>query len=177
MSATTTDLERLILLSIDKDGSIPNSKKFAQQHNIDHEKLVGTLNSLKLGAEMIDLENKSEKAIRLSKTGEKVRQDGASPEVLFFKALPAQGKVEKEEFKKIATDEVEKLGFGKAKQNKWVDSETDKSDAKNVKVHYFRTADNVVDTLLQLINKLVEGKDISAEELKTLKQRKMADEE
>jgi hypothetical protein len=178
MSVVTTDLERLVLSTVNKDGSIPNSRKFAQQHGLDHEKVVGTLNSLMLGAEMVQTVNKSEKVINLTKDGLKVHKDKATPEVLFFNGLPPKGeKVEKNAFKKIVGEDVEKNGFGKAKQNKWVDQEVNKEDPKNPIVHYKREVDSVVDTLLECINKLADGKELTADEFKQLKLRKFASEE
>jgi phenylalanyl-tRNA synthetase alpha chain len=176
--SSTTDLERLVLLSIDKEGSIPNSRVFAEKHGLDHEKLVGTLNSLKLGVNMIDTENKSEKVIKLTKEGEKIYKDGASPEVLLFKALPPRGeKMNKNKLKEIVGEEVEKIGFGRAKQNKWIDQETDKTDAKNVIVYVFRTVDDVEDTVLKLVTKLAKSEQLDAEEFKQLKLKKLASEE
>ncbi|KAL0486192.1 phenylalanyl-tRS alpha subunit [Acrasis kona] len=182
----TSDLESLVLQSVNKDGSISNSREFASQNGVDHEKLVGVLNSLKLGAGMLELENKTESVFKLSKEGEKILSDKATPEVLVFNAIPSNGeRIEQSKVKDIVGADVEKIGMGNAVKNKWIGTEKKEGEPimvgdkvkKNITVLLYRQAESVTDAVYDIINNVSQGKQIPADAAKTLKTRKLAGEE
>lgn len=132
----------LVQLFVDKlaisDAPQMNSIEFAQQNNVEHQKVVGAVKSLQ-SMLLVDAEQVESKRFELTKEGQQIVAEG-SHEFRLYSAVPAGGIEQPALMKCIPDANVGKLGFTKAMSNKWIG--IDKASGKPMVV---RKAENVVD--------------------------------
>lgn len=164
-SSSMVDVESLILQTLARDNVIPDSWDFALKHSLDHQVVVGNIKSLLVDNYVKD-EAKSTTLWLLSDEGESILNSG-SLEYQVFQAVPHQG-ITMEELNQMLGDTVVKIGLGPCMKSKWV-----KKD-KNLIV---RVVDNIRDETADLLRQLASGGELSEDDLKNLKKRKLVNQQ
>ncbi|KAL6054129.1 phenylalanine--tRNA ligase [Balamuthia mandrillaris] len=108
-------LESLVLQRLDKEGEIPSSQAFAEEHGCEHDLLVGALKSLEV-YELVSLVLEASELKVLTPFGEEVLAKG-SPEARLWHAVPAGGTLLKTEAMKL---DFGKAGFPEAMKRRWI---------------------------------------------------------
>ncbi|EGT32811.1 CBN-FARS-1 protein [Caenorhabditis brenneri] len=140
-----------------------NSIQLAQQWNIDHQKLIGAIKSLQTNEGVLATKDVTEKRLELTSEGVQFANEG-SPEFLVFEFIGVDGATQAD----IQKKPFGKIGMSKAMQFKWVS--VDKGRVVR------QTADVVDSTRKQLESLRIGSDDVSENEKKELKKRKLISE-
>ncbi|KAH7638770.1 phenylalanine-trna ligase alpha subunit b-like protein [Dermatophagoides farinae] len=128
-----------------------NSLDFAQENQLDHQKVVGAVKSLQSLGELIKANQVESKRFELSNEGGQIVENG-SHEFRVWSTIPMDGSIlQSDLMKSIPDSNVARLGFAKAMSNKWIT--LDKSSGKPM---VKRNASNVKDEIRVLL-KLVQS--------------------
>jgi hypothetical protein len=159
------NVESLILTTLARENVIPDTWDLALQYSLDHQVVVGHMKSL-----LVDLyikeEAKSTTLWIMTEEGESILKCG-SPEYQVFAAVPAGG-VAMEVLNQSLGEAVVKIGLGPCMKNKWV-----KKD-KNLIV---RLAESIRDETAELLHQLAAGIELTEDDLKNLKKRKLVNQQ
>uniref|UniRef100_A0A1I8ASY8 phenylalanine--tRNA ligase n=1 Tax=Steinernema glaseri TaxID=37863 RepID=A0A1I8ASY8_9BILA len=156
-------LPEYLLTHIENNGTF-ESIDFAETQQIDHQKVIGAIKSLLTHDGLISTDDYVVTRISLTNEGSAITQNG-SHEYQVYAAIPADG-LERDELMK---KDFAKVGFGKAKQNGWIDIKG--------KVIVRKAAD-VKDTVREDLLAIKEGRyeDVDPARTKDLKKRKLISE-
>lgn len=150
-----TELENLILGTLDKNGSIADTADFTVQNNVTAEVVDPVLKSLS-ALEYIVLEVIERKKIELTDEGKSYAANG-SPEFQFVSKMKMGEKVDMAEMESRVGAQIAKIGFGKAMKQKWI-----KKDGNQ----FERIAADPVDLDKQQLNKFVDDPNLEAHDKK-----------
>ena len=157
-----SDLEQLILSTLAAGNEIADSWVFAEQHQQDHQFIVGAIKSLLVDAYIVDEPITSTFWV-LTDEGSAIVSKG-SPEYQVFQAVPADGGISVAQLNTLC-GEVAKIGLGPCMKNKWL-----KKDGDNI----LRIAASVADETAAQLAQVGNGASIlSEDDLKNLKRRKL----
>lgn len=157
------DLEQTVLTKLLGSLTIADTFDFANELNVDHQVLVGTLKSLLTDRYIID-EPLSTSYWVVTEEAKKICTNG-SPEFIVFNAIPTNDGISVGDLNKAAGD-VAKIGLGQCMKNKWVKKDGDK---------IVRVLDNVKDDTADILRAVLSGAPDAAPEkvLQDLKKRKL----
>lgn len=168
------NLESIVLKTIDKDGSIPDSGEFAERCNIeDHNDVVGVLKSLE-SYDFIVLKERSNNAYKLTEEGQSYLEAGALPEAQVFAAVSAHAAnpLGIGDLKIKLGAGVADVGFKQAMQQKWV--AIDKSSGQPRVVP---KVESIEDAALEVLKAIRDDpsdpKGVSAAQLQQMSKRKL----
>ena len=161
--AASIDLEALILSTLASGSDIPDSWIFAENHKQDHQLLVGAIKSLLVDAYVADQPITSSFWV-LTDEGSEIAAKG-SPEFQVYQAIPSEG-INVNDLN-ASLGNTAKIGLGPCMKNKWL-----KKDGDII----LRIMDEVKDetaTSLSAIANPKASSEVSEEDLKNLKRRKL----
>ena len=163
------ELEDLILHSLDKHDTIPNSLDFLTQHDLPlstHPVLISTLQSLQSHS-LVSLASTDHTDYVLTAEGEDSEAKG-TPEGRLMDALREGGKGLKE-LEGALTKEVLTIGQAQGMKGKWLQLDKEKGELR------LKDGAEVKDEVRELLGRVQVGqsKDIDAKVLAELKKRKM----
>lgn len=159
------DVENLILKTLSINNIIEDTWNFAQNHLIDHQIVIGVLKSLLVDKYVKDEVINTTLWI-LTEEGEGIINSG-SPEYQVFSAVLEEG-VTLEYLNEKLGDSIVKIGLGPCMKNKWL--------AKNKNL-IIRNTNSVEDETALILRQLSSGVEISEDDLKNLKRRKLVNQQ
>ena len=157
------DLEQLILSTLASGNDIADSWVFAEEHNQDHQTLVGAIKSLLVDAYVVDAPITSSFWV-LTDEGSDIAKNG-SPEFQVYKAVPSEG-INVVDLN-ASLGEVAKIGLGPCMKNKWLKKDGDR---------IVRLVDDVKDETASSLAGIADpnsASKTSEDDLKNLKRRKL----
>jgi phenylalanyl-tRNA synthetase alpha chain len=159
------EVEQKVLAAVRTNGEIEETGAWAASVGLKHDEVLDGALKRFASYDVLTLSTVEKRSITLLKDGENALKNG-SPEVLVFNAVPAGGKITKQELDAKFKDQpdVAKLGHGEAMRLKWIAQD---------KAGIFRNVASVEDTTRDILGK-VKDNTISEEELNILKRRRMA---
>lgn len=145
-----------------------NTWAYAQEHNISHQLVVGTMRSIQSLGDIINIEQRQQKSIVPTDEAKDIISNG-SYEFNLYQSIPVDKGIGQAELMKFPKASI---GFGKAMSNGWI--QVDKS-AKPPIVK--RKVDNVKDDVQNLLQRIqaLELTDSTAKEVVELKKRKLVE--
>ncbi|PAA91846.1 hypothetical protein BOX15_Mlig028271g1 [Macrostomum lignano] len=164
------DLRSNILAYIDKHETC-SSTELCKEMNVEHQKIVGALNSILAFGEIISAQPEVTSRLELTDEGRQVADHGSHEAVLFASVPAGDGAPQSELMKSVPNA---KIGFSKALANRWI--RLDKSAQGGPRV--YRQVESVSDRIrhcLQMVAALSLDS-LTAEERAELKKRKLVQE-
>eukprot|EP01125_Pyxidicula_operculata_P006331 TRINITY_DN219_c0_g1_i1.p1 TRINITY_DN219_c0_g1~~TRINITY_DN219_c0_g1_i1.p1 ORF type:complete len:509 (-),score=125.57 TRINITY_DN219_c0_g1_i1:120-1646(-) len=168
----STDKDQIgdAVVAIIENGSIENTRTWAESNNYDHDTVVGVIKSLNAN-EIACLENVEKIELRLSDEARGVVNNG-SLEVILWESIPVDGKVNKKDLLSAfqGNEKTLSIALGQAMKLKWVTVEKQGED------QFLSRKEKVVkDELRSQLKLLTEGKfdDVTEKDKDQLKKRKM----
>ena len=161
--AASIDLEALILSTLASGNDISDSWLFAEEHKQDHQLLVGAIKSLLVDAYVADQPITSSFWV-LTDEGSEIATKG-SPEFQVYQEVPSEG-INVNDLN-ASLGNTAKIGLGPCMKNKWLKKDGDR---------ILRIIDGVKDdtaTSLSAIANPTVSSEVSEEDLKNLKRRKL----
>jgi phenylalanyl-tRNA synthetase alpha chain len=145
-----------------------NTWSYANEHNIDHQHVIGIMRSVESIGDIIKIEQHTSKSIAPTDEGKTLITDG-SYEYNLYQAIPADKGIEQSELMKFPHASI---GFGKAMSNGWL--QVDKSAKPPIVKRKVNNIQDEVQHILQRIQSL-ELSDSTAKEVIELKKRKLVE--
>ncbi|CAF3151018.1 unnamed protein product [Rotaria socialis] len=162
---TSSSLQNDLLLHLNTHNKL-NTWSYANEHNIDHQLVIGTFRSIQSMGDIVRMEQETSRSIAPTDEG-KILIDNGSYEYNLFQAVPADKGIEQPELMKLPNANI---GFAKAMSNGWL--EVDKSCKPAI---VKRKVDNVHDEVKNLLMRIqsLQLSDPNAKEVVDLKKRKL----
>jgi phenylalanyl-tRNA synthetase alpha chain len=145
-----------------------NTWTYANEHNIDHQLVVGTIRSIQSIGDIINIEQRQSKSIAPTDEGKTLIANG-SYEYNLYQAVPVDKGIEQPELMKLPNSNI---GFAKAMSNGWL--QVDKSSKPALVKRKVDSAHDEVQNILKRIQSL-EISDSNAKEVIDLKKRKLVE--
>lgn len=159
-SSQSVDVEQLILTSLTNQGCITDTWVFALHHQLDHQVVIGAVKSLLVDTYVVD-EPMSTICWSTTDSGKEILARG-SPEYQVFVSIPPTGISPVELNAKLG--EVAKIGLGPCMKNKWLKNQGDLIT---------KLVDSVNDETASILQRVADYQNVSEEDLKNLKKRKL----
>ncbi|CAF3707642.1 unnamed protein product [Rotaria sordida] len=164
---TSASLQNDLLLYLNTHDEL-NTWSYANEHNIDHQLVIGTFRSIQSIGDIINMEQRTSRSIAPTDEGKTLIANG-SYEYNLFQAVPSNKGIEQPELMKLPNANI---GFAKAMNNGWL--QVDKS-SKPALVK--RKVDNIHDEVRDLLKRIqsLQLSDSNAKEVVELKKRKLVE--
>ena len=167
------ELPEKILSFMSNRNQAVESEQLAKELNEDHQKVVGAIKSLESLDDLIRTEIIAVKQWQLTEEGKEVVKRGSN-EAVVYSAVPQGGNgISKQDLKNIVGSAIEKIGFAKALQQRWIF--IDKKDGGLVKRYVDSITDTVQQDLTTLSQAYTEGT-LTEKSLADYKKRKLVEE-
>ncbi|ESP03312.1 hypothetical protein LOTGIDRAFT_207611 [Lottia gigantea] len=164
------DFSELVLKNVNEKGEI-DTQDLAKLENIDHQKLVGAVKSLQSLGNIIKVDQKQSKRLKLTEEGISVAEKG-SHEACVYNSIPAEGIRQADIMKTVPNA---KVGFSKAMSAGWI--QVDKKAEGGPKV--FKKVDSIEDKVEKCMKEIQSLKldNITDAQIAEFKKRKLISEE